>query len=60
MQRRGCRVPDFTHETKTCVCCCLLAGLAEEAEEEERRFCAGSVRWCIEVKGKRRLKIGNE
>ena len=50
VQRRGCRVPDFTHKTEACVCRRLLTGLAEEAEEEESCFCAGGVWWCIQVK----------
>jgi len=50
MKRRGRRVPDFAHETKTYECCRLLTSLAEEAEEKERCLCAGGVRWRIQVK----------
>jgi len=60
MQRRGRRIPDFAHETKTCVCRRLLTSLAEEAEEKERCLCAGGVRWHIQVKSESILKVGNE
>ena len=57
---RGRRVPDFAHETETRVSRRLLTSLAEETEEEERRFRAGGVRWCIQVKSERSLKVGND